>query len=82
MKHEVKTHGVCASRIEFEVDENKIVRNVNFAGGCAGNRNGIAKLVEGMPAEEVIKRLEGIPCRSGTSCPDQLAKALKKVISQ
>jgi uncharacterized protein (TIGR03905 family) len=73
-----KTQGVCAREIQYEVENGK-VRNVKIIGGCAGNRQGIAKLVEGMDAEEVIKRLEGIDCRGkGTSCPDQLAKALKQ----
>jgi len=81
MKHEYKTHDTCASRIEFDLDDKHVLRNVRFSGGCMGNRTGIAALVEGMKAEEVVKRLEGIPCRMGTSCPDQLAKALKKVLA-
>jgi uncharacterized protein TIGR03905 len=73
-----KTTGVCASEINFEI-ENNIVKSVQFKGGCAGNTNGISKLVEGMPVEAVIERLEGIKCGyKATSCPDQLAKALKK----
>lgn len=83
MKHSYLTPSgqVCAPKIEFELDENKIVHNVRFFGGCTGNRNGISKLVEGMHADEVIEKLSGITCRSGTSCPDQLAKALKKVLA-
>ncbi|MCL2756097.1 MAG: TIGR03905 family TSCPD domain-containing protein [Firmicutes bacterium] len=76
MKKVIETRGVCASGIEYDIDENGIVRNVKFLGGCAGNGYGISALVEGMHAEEVAKRLSGIPCRMGTSCPDQLAKAL------
>jgi uncharacterized protein (TIGR03905 family) len=73
-----KPKGVCASEINFEI-ENNIVKSVEFTGGCAGNANGISKLVEGMPVNEVIARLEGIKCGyKATSCPDQLAKALKK----
>lgn len=72
-----KTKGVCSSAIEYEIVDG-IVHNVKFRGGCAGNTVGVAQLVEGMKAEEVIARLEGIPCGfKGTSCPDQLAKALK-----
>ena len=57
-----KTKGVCASHIEFEVDDNKKVHNVRFIGGCSGNTQGVASLVEGMDAEEVISRLKGIKC--------------------
>lgn len=73
-----KTSGVCASAIDFEV-ENGLVRNVRFIGGCSGNTQGVAVLVEGMPVEEVISKLEGIRCGyKSTSCPGQLAKALKE----
>ena len=78
-----KTKGVCASHIEFEVDDNKKVHNVRFIGGCSGNTQGVASLVEGMDAEEVISRLKGIKCGfKNTSCPDQLAKALKQLKSE
>lgn len=74
-----RTQGVCAQAIEFDVEDNK-VHNVKFIGGCAGNTQGVARLVEGMDKDEAISRLEGILCgRKGTSCPDQLAKALKAV---
>ena len=72
-----KTQGVCARTISFEVVDNKIY-NVAFEGGCRGNTTGISKLVEGMNINDVITRLEGTKCRPTTSCPDQLAKALKK----
>ena len=79
MQYEYKTKGTCSQRIFFEVEEGK-VKNVQFVGGCNGNLKGIAALVEGMDAEEVISRVEGIRCgMKGTSCPDQLAKALKEV---
>lgn len=68
---------VCSRKINFEV-ENGVVTKCEFVGGCTGNTQGISKLVEGMPVDEVISRLEGIQCRAGTSCPDQLAKALKE----
>jgi uncharacterized protein (TIGR03905 family) len=72
-----KTSGVCASFIDYEV-ENGIVHNVHFHGGCPGNTQAIAALVEGMTVTEAIRRLRGIQCRGGTSCPDQLAKALSQ----
>ena len=75
--YEFKTSGVCARSIQFDVVDNKL-RNVRFNGGCMGNTSGIAKLVEGMDIDEVITRLEGIKCRPTTSCPDQLAQALKQ----
>ena len=75
-----KTKGVCASHIEFEVDDNKKVHNVRFIGGCSGNTQGVSRLVEGMSIDEAIAKLEGIRCgMKMTSCPDQLAKALKTV---
>lgn len=71
------TQGVCSRSISFDID-GRIVRNVTFEGGCMGNTTGVSKLVEGMDIDEVIARLEGIKCRPTTSCPDQLARALKK----
>lgn len=73
-----KPSGVCASRINIEVEDG-IVKNVEFIGGCNGNGKGIAELVKGMKVEEVIERLENIKCGyKQTSCPAQLAEALKK----
>lgn len=78
-----KTTGTCSREIQFdieEVDGIKIVKNVSFVGGCNGNLKGIGRLVEGMPVEEVIRRLEGTICGvKNTSCPDQLAMALKSI---
>ncbi len=72
-----KTSGVCSKEIQFEI-ENDIIKSVEFVGGCSGNTQGISKLVEGMSVEEVIKRLEGVKCGfRPTSCPDQLAQALR-----
>ena len=71
------TFGTCARTIDFEVEDN-IVKSVKFNGGCPGNTVGVAKLVVGKTVDEVISLLEGIQCRNGTSCPDQLAKALKQ----
>ena len=77
-----KTSGVCSSAIEFELDDQKKIHNVKFQGGCSGNTQGVARLVEGMEAEEAIRRLEGIRCGvRPTSCPDQLSKALKEAWS-
>lgn len=82
MKYRYQTHGTCSQQIEFELNDN-IISNVHFYGGCNGNLNGISRLVEGMTADEAIKRLEGIPCgMKQTSCPDQLAVALKKVLEK
>ena len=73
-----KTQGTCSRAIEIEV-EGGIIRKVNFIGGCAGNTQGVARLVEGMEVDEAIRRLKGIQCRGGTSCPDQLATALMEI---
>ena len=71
-----RTQGTCSSNIELEVVDG-IIRQVTFWGGCNGNLQGISRLVTGMPAAEVVKRLEGIRCGSRlTSCPDQLCQAL------
>ena len=72
-----KTSGVCSRTIEFEVDGD-IVTNVKFNGGCPGNTQGVAKLAKDRNIDELIELLEGTQCRNGTSCPDQLAKALKE----
>lgn len=74
--------GVCSRLVEFDLVDDK-VKNVSFVGGCDGNLKGISCLVEGMNVEEVISKIEGIKCgRKSTSCPDQLAKALKKAIGK
>jgi len=72
-----KTQGVCARSIDIEV-ENGIIKSVLFEGGCNGNTQGVARLVQGMKKEDAIAKLEGIRCGfKSTSCPDQLAQALK-----
>lgn len=74
------TSGVCSSEILFEVEDN-IVKEVTFVKGCPGNTLGVASLIKGMEVHEAIKRLKGIDCRGrGTSCPDQLAKALEQYV--
>ena len=77
-----KTKGVCSQEIHFELDGD-VIKQVEFIGGCSGNTQGVARLVEGMKASEAISRLEGIQCGfRPTSCPDQLAKALKLALQQ
>lgn len=76
-----KTKGTCSVEISFDVHDGKL-KNVKFQGGCNGNLKGIGSLVEGMEPEEVIKKLEGTTCGlKPTSCPDQLAKALKEYLA-
>lgn len=72
------TAGTCSRQIIFRVDEENRISDVKFIGGCSGNLQGIARLVEGQNIDDVIPKLKGIICRSGTSCPDQLARALIK----
>ena len=79
--YQYQTKGVCSRSITFDIDETGLVRNVRFEGGCHGNTQGLCALIEGMDAREAVSRLEGIDCRGrGTSCPDQLAKALRKAL--
>lgn len=73
-----KTKGVCSQAIQLEVEDD-IIKSVQFVGGCSGNTQGVARLVEGMKVEDAIARIEGIKCGPrSTSCPDQLAKALRE----
>mgnify|MGYP002517103375 CR=1 FL=1 len=77
MHYEYQTKGTCSRSIMFDVENGKVT-NVQFIGGCNGNLKGIGALVEGMDIDEVIKRVEGVTCgMKSTSCPDQLAQALK-----
>lgn len=78
MKYIYETCGTCSRQIEIEIEDGN-VKDIHFNGGCHGNTQGISALVKGMKIEEVIYRLEGINCKGKpTSCPDQLAQALKK----
>ena len=78
MQYEYKTKGTCSRSILFDIEDGK-VKNVQFIGGCNGNLKGIGALVEGMDVQDVISRVEGIQCgMKSTSCPDQLAQALKE----
>ena len=82
MKHVFNPKGVCSKQIDFELDGN-IVKNVEFQGGCHGNLQGISALSEGQPAEELIKRMEGIKCGPrSTSCPDQFCHALREALEK
>ena len=80
MRYEYKPRGVCSLNISFDLEDG-IVSNVKFRGGCAGNTQGVSKLCEGRRAEELVAILEGIDCGGrGTSCPDQLAKAIRSAM--
>ncbi len=75
--------GVCSKNIKIEISDDGIIESVQFTGGCSGNTSGISELVKGMKAKEAAERLSGIDCRGkGTSCPDQLSKALFKALEQ
>ena len=79
MEYKFKTNGTCAREVSFEVKDGKVF-NIQFLGGCHGNTQGVSVLAEGRDVEEIIRLLDGINCRGrGTSCPDQLSKALKKI---
>lgn len=75
-----KTSGVCSREINFDIDETtNTINMIQFKGGCSGNASGLSKLLIGMTVDDVIKKLEGVTCGfKSTSCPDQLAKALKE----
>ena len=82
MQYEYKTKGTCSQRIFFEIEDG-ILKEVSYLGGCNGNLKGISSLVAGMKVEDVIARLDGITCGGKpTSCPDQLAKALKEALKK
>ena len=77
MKYEYIPKGVCSMKMIFDI-ENNIVKNLQIIGGCPGNTVGVSKLIEGRSIDEIIQMLKGIPCgNKGTSCPDQIAKALE-----
>lgn len=83
MTYTYKTKGTCAAEIIIDMDDNNIIRDVRFIGGCKGNTQGVAALVKGMNAQDVIDRVSGIRCGfKPTSCPDQLATALKKMLEE
>lgn len=84
MKTIYETKGTCSKAIELDVDDaTSIINSVQFIGGCAGNTTGISQLVRGMKAEDVISKLEGVRCGvKPTSCPDQLAHALRQALAK
>lgn len=77
-----KTQGVCSKEIQFDLEDNGIVNNVQFVGGCKGNTQGVARLASGRPAEEIISLCKGIECRGDNSCPNQLAVAIEKALAE
>ena len=78
-----QTNGVCSRQIDIELDDNNVITACRYTGGCHGNTQGVAALVIGMSAEDAIKRLSGIRCgMRNTSCPDQLARALKEMLGE
>jgi uncharacterized protein (TIGR03905 family) len=82
MQTTYRTKGVCSQAINLDLDGD-VIRKAEFIGGCSGNTQGVARLVEGMKAEDAIARLEGIKCGPRpTSCPDQLAKALREALNK
>lgn len=70
------TSGTCSRQIIFEVDENNKLHSLKFIGGCSGNLQGVSRLCEGKNIDEIQTLLSGVICRNGTSCPDQLSKAI------
>ena len=81
MQYHYRTKGTCSQMILFEIEDG-VLKNVQFLGGCNGNLKGISSLVEGMDVQTVINRLEGTKCgMKSTSCPDQLATALKEALN-
>ena len=81
MKSTYTTYGTCARFIDIELDGD-LIKEVRFIGGCSGNAQGVAALVQGQPAQDVVTRLKGLECRSGTSCPDQLSQALAGMLEK
>ena len=78
-----ETSGTCSKLIDVTVDENNVIQQVGFIGGCHGNLQGISRLVQGMKVDDAIERLKGIRCGAKpTSCPDQLSKALEEIKSR
>ena len=82
MKYTYRPKGVCSQMMEMDIEDNKL-KSLKVTGGCSGNLQGIAKLVEGMDIDDVINRLDGVRCGfKSTSCPDQIAKALEQYKSE
>lgn len=82
MTYHYQTQKTCSRSITFDIEDGRI-HNVRFDGGCHGNTQGVARLVENRPVEEVIALLDGVDCKGrGTSCPDQLSIALKQALEK
>ncbi len=84
MKHTTYApKGTCSRQIDFDLGDDGRIYNVAFTGGCNGNTQGVSRLVEGMDAQEVLSRISGIQCgMRGTSCPDQLSKAIRQALGE
>lgn len=83
MEYKFRPQGVCAREMSVDLDEQGVVRELKVQGGCSGNLQGISALVKDLPAEEVVRRLRGIRCGfKETSCPDQLARNLEKILAR
>lgn len=83
MQHTCNMRGVCSRTVTFDLDNENIVRNISFAGGCSGNLQGVAALADGRPAADVIRILRGIHCGfKATSCPDQFARAVEQAVKE
>lgn len=83
MVYTFRPQGVCSREMQVDVDEQGVIRKLEVAGGCSGNLQGIASLVEGMSAQEAVRRLKGIHCGfKSTSCPDQFARGLEKILEE
>lgn len=77
MSFHYRTRGTCATQIDLEIDGNGVITSCTFVNGCRGNTQGLSRMVIGRKAEEVKELLRGVQCRGGTSCPDQLSKAIE-----
>jgi len=81
MVHQISVKGICSRGMQLELDEEGKIHNLKVEGGCDGNSKGLSAMVEGQDAREVIRRLRGIECKTkGTSCPDQLAQGLERIL--
>ncbi|MDD6799039.1 MAG: TIGR03905 family TSCPD domain-containing protein [Firmicutes bacterium] len=82
-KFSYRTSGTCSRAINFTLEDDGTVKDVSFEGGCNGNLQGVSRLIDGMKAQDVIDRCSGIRCGfKSTSCPDQLARALKEALEK
>lgn len=83
MTYQFRPQGVCSQVMKVDIDDEGIIQSLEVLGGCSGNLQGISRLVQGMKAQEAVDRLKGIRCGfKSTSCPDQLAKGLEKILAE